>query len=326
MKGRLEHELRTKQKTLNVLKDLPECVSAYYYTLQISKEPGTLYNYIIHIRKFLTFINDLGIELKNIDEAIIGQYFESIKYRETSTGIKKSSYAYQKTIWTVLNQFFTFCTKKGYIIYNPLEMSTRPPQNDVVKRKFLTMEDFNSILSEIASDTERGYIWIRRDKLIFILLMTTGMRKTALTEINLEDIDFEEKTITVIDKRSKIQIYDITDKIESALKSWLSVRTIIAKDNNIDALLLSSKGIRMEPPAVDKVVKKYSKKALGYEISPHKLRASFISLYYDATNGDIKATQEAVGHASISTTSIYLTNRNNARKDAMNFMSRNLKG
>lgn len=324
MKGRLEHELKTKEKIMAVLKDMPEYVNAYYYALQISKEPSTLYNYLIHIRKFLAFIASEGILFENVDEEVIGRYFESIKYRTTNTGIKKSSYAYQKSIWTVLNQFFAFCVKKGYMKNNPLEMTSRPPQNDVVKRKFLSIDDFNKILHTITFDKNSEYVWIRRNRLIFVLLMTTGMRKTALTEINLEDIDYEERTITVIDKRSKIQVYNITTEIENALKDWMALRYQALDGKESDALLISNKGTRMQPPAVDKVVKKYSKMALGYEISPHKLRASFISIYYDATNGDIKATQEAVGHANVATTSIYLSKRNNARKDAMDYISKKL--
>ena len=109
------------------------------------------------------------------------------------------------------------------------------------------------------------------------------------------------------------------------IKRWIEKREKLLHGEDNKALFISSWRRRMSETAIYNLVQKYSEAALGYAISPHKLRAAFISLYHEANGGDIKATCEAVGHADVSTTSIYITNRNNPRKEAQKFMSQSLK-
>ena len=92
----------------------------------------------------------------------------------------------------------------------------------------------------------------------------------------------------------------------------------------MNTLFISYHKRRLDGTDVYRIVKKYTEEALGTGISPHKLRAAFVSNFYKASGYDIEATRQAVGHASISTTSIYITRANNPRKDAVNFMEKNL--
>ena len=328
MQGRLEHELRTKKSIQKLLSEMPTCVSDYYYNIQISKEPMTCLEYLRKINHFLKFAGD---DVAKIDDTIIGRYFEQISYSIDKYGnIKKTSFAYKQTVWSALNQFFTYLTKKKIVDSNPMEQTDRPPKKDKVTRKFLTMEDLNLILSSVKNGAgshkaiAKQKEWIERDMLIIFLFMTTGMRKTALSEINVSDISFTEKKLIVTDKRNKTIEYNVTDEMSDIINVWLKKRNKLLIDKETDALFISSRRERMSEKAIYNLVKKYSEEALGYSISPHKLRAAFISLYYEATGGDIKATCDAVGHADISTTSIYITQRNESRKEAQNFMSRSL--
>jgi site-specific recombinase XerD len=155
--------------------------------------------------------------------------------------------------------------------------------------------------------------------------MNTGMRRTALSEINLDDISFVDRKLTVIDKRHTEQIYDITDEIEDAIMKWLKKREKLLNGVKTDALFISTQRQRITPKSIERIVKKYSKDALGFEISPHKLRAAFITNYYEASGHDLDATCKAVGHSDVSTTYRYITRKNNARTEAINFMSKTLK-
>ena len=83
MKGRLEHELRTIQNIEKLLCGLPECVSSFYYNIQISREPMTCLEYIRKIKTFLDFAN---CEIEDIDERIIGRYFKEIKLKKDKNG------------------------------------------------------------------------------------------------------------------------------------------------------------------------------------------------------------------------------------------------
>ena len=83
-------------------------------------------------------------------------------------------------------------------------------------------------------------------------------------------------------------------------------------------------GILLSESGIYNLVKDVTKRALGYSISPHKLRSTFITLYYEASGHDIEATRLAVGHENIETTSRYIAKDNSARKKAGKFMSDNL--
>jgi site-specific recombinase XerD len=278
------------------------------------------------------FLEFADCDINEIDDNIIGRYFEKIKYKTNEEGetIYTSS-SYKQATWSALNQFFSYLAKRNIIRSNPMENTERPSKKDNVKRIFLTLEDLNSILNTVkrGAGSQKAIAkqkeWVERDILIMFLFMNTGMRKTALSEINIEDISFGEKTLEVTDKRNKTQIYNITDEMEQAIKIWLRKREALLNGERNDALFISSLRKRMSEKAIYNLVQKYSEEALGYSISPHKLRAAFVSLYYEASGGDIKATCEAVGHADISTTNIYITKRNDSRKAAQNFMSQNLK-
>lgn len=329
IKGRLEHELRTRQTIDRLLAEMPKCASDYYYNIQISKEPMTCLEYLRKINNFLKFADT---DIQNIDDTIVGRYFDHINYTIKGDGeICKTSFAYKQSIWSALNQFFAYLTKKKIIESNPMESTERPPKKDSVKRIFLTFEDLNSILDTVkkGAGSQKAIAkqrdWVERDLLIMFLFMNTGMRKTALSEINIEDISFGEKKLLVTDKRNKTQEYNITDEMERVIKTWLKQRKILLNGEQNDALFISSLRKRLSEKAIYNLVKKYSEEALGYSISPHKLRAAFVSLYYEASGGDIKATCEAVGHADISTTSIYITKRNDSRKAAQDFMSKGLR-
>ena len=328
MKGRLEHSLRTKKNIEILLSSMPDCVSGFYYNIQISKETTTCLEYLRKIKLFLDFVD---CDITEISDADVGKYFNKIATKVDSDGdIVETSFAYKKATWTVLNQFFSYLVKKKIVLNNPMEDTERPSQKDNIKRRFLSMDDLNLILGAVKNGAgskkaiAKQKDWIERDMLIMFLFMNTGMRKTALSEINVEDISFGEKTLIVTDKRNKTQIYNITDEMEGVINTWLKKRDKLLKGEEKDALFISSFRNRMSEKAIYNLVKKYSEEALGYAISPHKLRAAFVSLYYEASGGDIKATCEAVGHADISTTSIYITKKNDSRKEAQRFMSKGL--
>lgn len=326
MQGRLEHELKYKKLIQNLLIDLPDYVGDYYYVIQSSCEPGTCFQYIEKIKHCLTFV---GTDLNKITDRKMGEYFESIKYIDKNGIIKSSSFSYRKMIWTVLNRFFIYLVNTERIEKNPMINIKRPQKQDNIERRFLTVQDLNNMLETVGKDanTEKRKMYRHRDYLILYLLMNTGMRNTALTEINVEDIDFENNKLTVVEKRNKIQEYYLTKNMKLVIKRWLRVREKITNQKTGPLFIYEHGGVigRINDKKVRALVSKYSKDALGYAITPHKLRSAFVSLTYEASNHDIEATRLAVGHSNVATTSRYIVQQNSARNIALNHMSNNLK-
>ena len=130
-----------------------------------------------------------------------------------------------------LDFLFSFYLKKKKIIKdNPMDEIKPIRNSDNVKRIRLTANDMENIISAVdrgvgshrAIETQRP--WRSRDKAILLLFIYTGMRETALTEINLNEIDFENNTFKIIDKRHKTQEYIINNRLKEALIEWIQDR------------------------------------------------------------------------------------------------------
>lgn len=177
------------------------------------------------------------------------------------------------------------------------------------RRIIIGEEEFRKLLA--APDDESDYIVSVRDKAMLAIFMTTGMRKSALIEMNIEDVNFDDLTMSYIDKRKKYFTRNIDDMVLIALKDWLEVRPRFVKRNpkGTNALFVSNRGSRFDANNLMRIVKKYSKRALGYEISPHKLRSGFITIMYNH-NHDIEMTRRIIGHSNVATTQRYIRVKN----------------
>ena len=319
MNGRLEHELQINNRTKESLKDLPDYVKSYYMHLQSSKSANTCYTYIQTVKRFIEYIGDTDIN--DVTEDTIQEFFESIKYIKKNGKLHRASAAYTKLSCSSLNSFFLFLYRRKIINNNPTEFIEMPTRKDSVKRVFFSMEDLTNLLNTVIDSNRGTYTWLLRDYTILYLFMVTGMRKTALSEINVEDLNLDESTLKIIDKRDKEHIYILPEEIKKIIIKWLVYRRKYMSEQNFetDALFISQKHNRLSPTAVERTVKYYTKRTFGEAYTPHKLRAAFISLYYAETH-DIEAVRDAVGHADAKTTSRYIVRTNNPRKEAAEFM------
>lgn len=330
MDGRLENKIKNEKKIERMLGELPECVSQYYYSRSSSKESKGSVEYIKKIRAFLSSINNdtKSIDVLKITEDDVSKYLHSIEQTTDNSGnIRETTFSYRKQVYSILNSFFEYLRKRKIIPENPMDCIERPMTKDVVKRKYLDAFDVNFILEciEDGAGSERSKNrqanWVLRDKAIIVLLAMTGMRETALTEINVDDIDFSKETIRVIDKRHKTHIYKMNETIQNALANWIEDRESKLSDQQTDALFISNQQKRISINAVVSIVKKYSLKGLGYEISPHKLRAAFCTILYEKT-GDIEFVRRAVGHSCIETTQRYIVDDDSAKDEAASIMNK----
>jgi len=329
MNGRLEVDQRIFVSVEEKIKTMPSFINEWYYNLRASEITATsCRDFITKVKKYMEFVNggnqDISkLSLDCFSNENLTRYLTSI---QTKTIIKdgveireKTSDSYRQCVWSCLNNLCEYLYTSGKIGTNYLRTIKRPKNNDLVRindnRVLLTETDFNKIL-EAVDHNFKGQRCIQkklkiRDKLILLLLITTGMRRTALSEINFDDIDFSNETVDVIDKREKHHTYKLSKKTMEALNEWLPLRNKLANDTN--AVFITATGGRMNGNDVYKIVDKYCKEALGYHISPHKIRAGFCSVIYDKTK-DIEFTRRTVGHSNIETTKRYIVTKNDERE------------
>lgn len=310
MKGRLEHALKDHAKVKRVLSDFPDYVSEYYYNLSAHGEPKTCYQYVCRVGHFLKYINDdiHTINIEEITQAEISRYMLFLETKRVKkNGIEElapTSNSYRQGNYYALKSFFEFMASNGYISSNPIEKVKLRYKTDEVRRIKLTKDDIRKIVGAV--DDSIG-LWVHRDKVILVLLATTGMRETALTEINVDEVDLENRMLHITDKGDKQHTYYLSSYQVNVINDWLADRKSILYmyESESDAFLITKNFKRMTAHGISDIVQKYSKKAIGKRLTPHKLRAAFCTILYDET-GDINLVREAVGHAGVATTQRYI--------------------
>ena len=329
MNGRTENRLKIEASINSILNTLPDCATGYYYNIASGLEPKACLEYLKKIKSFLKYFNPntKEIDIQNLSQIDVAKYMHSIETKKNKTGDRtETSFAYRKMVHSTLNRFFDYLAANHYITENPMKQIRRPRGSNKVTRYHLTSEDFKKILYQVDEgagnkrSTHRQKKWQSRDYAILTMLMCTGMRETALTEINIDDVNWKTGMITVIDKRHTTHTYHINSKMNDAIKIWLSDRSKLLGEKKCDALFISNQRKRISSDSINDIVHKYTKDALGYSISPHKIRSAFCTILYDQT-GDIEFVRDAVGHKNIETTRRYIVKDGSTKEKSSNIIN-----
>ena len=143
-----------------------------------------------------------------------------------------------------------------------------------------------------------------RDRALFELAYSCGLRVSELTGLDLEHVDRDSGEVRVTGKGSKTRIVPVGRPALEALARWLPVRARLAAPGEA-ALFLGRSGKRLSPREVQRRIKGWAMAAgLSLDVHPHMLRHSFAS-HLLQSSGDLRAVQEMLGHASIASTQVY---------------------
>ena len=334
MQGRLENDFKVSNIIKETLKGMPDYINRWYIKLRASEHQArTCQTYVNIIKKYLNSINNNieKIDVCELTSATVDNFMVSIQTKTDNQGLMVyTSASYQKTVWSALNNFFNFLYKEKMIERNYMEDISRTKESDEErvneKRILLTKDDFNNILEcvieGVGSKSAHTYQekYKNRDVTIFLLFMTTGMRREEMREINVSDIDLIEKKLFIITKGKGRRNLSIDKSVMPYLCAWLNDRKKYLTSSNTDALFINRYGNRMSGQALYDLVDKYCSTALGYHISPHKLRSGFCSILLEEW-GDIHAVMKAVGHKRVETTLRYAVTKNNEQKEAASLIS-----
>jgi integrase/recombinase XerC len=181
---------------------------------------------------------------------------------------------------------------------NPV-LGIRAPRAARPLPKALSVETAQRLLSP---GEEKGPLPLQ-DQAMFELLYSSGLRVGELVALDLDD-DPAQGEVTVTGKGSKTRTVPVGAKARTALKSWLEVRSQIAAPQE-KALFVGSRGARIAPSRVWSRLGAWARRrGLAERVHPHMLRHSFASHLLQSSQ-DLRAVQELLGHASISTTQVY---------------------
>lgn len=184
---------------------------------------------------------------------------------------------------------------------NPV-LGVRAPKAGRPLPKALSVEATQRLLD---SGDETSPVTLR-DRAMFELLYSSGLRLAELVALDLGDgrLDLRQAEVTVTGKGAKTRTVPVGAKARAALQAWLAVRSQLARPAE-KALFVGARGARISPAVVGERLAAWARKSgLPERVHPHMLRHSFATHMLQSSQ-DLRAVQELLGHASISTTQIY---------------------
>jgi len=191
-----------------------------------------------------------------------------------------------------------FLIREGELAHEPAAGVQAPKAR---KRLPTTLDaDTMARLLEFRSDERLGV----RDKAIMELFYSSGLRLAELLGLDLTDLDLRDRTVRVLGKGRKARIVPVGRQAAAALTRWLQERAVLAAVDET-AVFVGVNGRRLGPRIVQKRIASWARlQGLPEHVHPHMFRHSFASHLLESS-GDLRAVQELLGHANISTTQVY---------------------
>lgn len=194
--------------------------------------------------------------------------------------------------------FYQYLARDHGCKQNPC-VGIRAPKSAKRLPQSLSPDEARQLVELDASDTLAV-----RDRAILELFYSSGLRLAELTGLAPGDVNFADATVRVTGKGSKTRIVPVGSHAATALQAWLAVRNVMPKVE-ADALFVGPQGRRLGPRAIQSRVRQRAlQQGIASRVHPHMLRHSFASHVLQSSS-DLRAVQEMLGHASISTTQVY---------------------
>ena len=270
----------------------------YLTTLKLERNlsGNTVSSYKNDISSLLSFLEALGItDPSQVEKKELNSFFSSL----SKTGLSSNSAA---RYYSSIKGFFRYLFVQNYIKENPMEKVSSPKLKKGLPL-VLSVSEVDSILARPDSSNALGL----RDKALLELLYACGVRVSELLSLKVSDLFFNEEMIRVFGKGSKERLVPVGRSAVKWVKEYLmkSRPMLEKKHKSENFLFLNKRGTKLSRMGIWKIVDKYVKDAgIKKEVHPHTFRHSFATHLLEG-GADLRAVQEMLGHADISTTQIY---------------------
>ncbi len=200
---------------------------------------------------------------------------------------------------SAIRSLYRYLIREGLADLNPAQ-AVQAPKSKKRLPSTLDVDQMNGLLDIAVIDSVISY----RDRAMMELFYSSGLRLAELTGLDIRDVDFSDQLVYVTGKGNKSRVIPVGKKAISALYDWLEKRTQWASFEQT-ALFVGKQGRRLGERSIQKRLHYWGKKqGISDRVHPHRLRHAFASHMLESS-GDLRAVQELLGHADISTTQIY---------------------
>ncbi len=251
----------------------------------------TLRNYRQDIGDCLYWLSGRGIEPLALDRPSLREYLTHLNGMSPVSLRRKLS---------TIRGFYRWLAAEGHIDPDPLRGVNGLPKVGRKLPNILSHDEIAMLLNTPDTETQEGV----RDKAILEILYASGIRLAEIHGLDLADVDMATRVLRVSGKGNKQRETLFGQPASDALKDYYPARRLMIHQDE-PAVFVNRDGARMARASIGNMVRKYGKRALGKRIHTHTLRHTFATHLMDG-GADIRIVQELLGHASPSTTAIYL--------------------
>lgn len=251
---------------------------------------NTIEAYQADIKEYFDFFNNDILNLTYEDNLEYLSYLYDLNLNISSQSRKISC----------LKTFYKFLLEKEYIKTSHFDKISLPKKNQKLV-DVLELDTLNNFLNSFTNSTLDI-----RNKAIFELLYSSGLRVSELVSIKLNDINFNDYSIVVLGKGNKERIVYFNKATYDSLEHYINnSRTILLKNNISEMLFINKNGMPLTQRGVQFILKDKWKKIMQFQnITPHQFRHTFATHLLE--NGmDLRVLQELLGHQNLSTTQVY---------------------
>lgn len=276
---------------------LDENIKSYLNHLRHEKflSDNSLETYAYQLQHFINYLNEISIiDYGKIEITHLKKYLALSK----KAGDKANTITLKLV---VVRGFLDWFVEKGILNVNPANM-IKSPKREKRLPKDINVDDMQQLLN-VNVNTPKEI----RDRAIYELIYSAGLRLSELLNLRFEDIDSQEKRMRVIGKGNKERIIPFGEMANTWLKKWLVIRNewtgVLPKGEDI--IFIGTTGKPINPRTIQKRLENWAKaQHLTTHIHPHRLRHSFATHMLESSQ-DLRAVQELLGHANLSTTEVY---------------------
>ena len=328
MTGRMEIEVKYINNINRLLKNEPEYMELFnVFMIADDKTAKTRLNYINNVIRFIHYLKNSERPTETIDDIgklnveIIRKYIVDDDNRViVENGKISDSYKYVR--YFSLNCFFKFLEDGDHISKNPMRKIKTPSNERMKKKVYLDVDEVKEIEKNVSSgNTKRSRLylsqWNERDEAIINLGFHKALRVSAIISINIDDINWEDKSLSVIEKGNKPRHVHLSDGTIKILQSWVQKRNEYVRKNGVEspALFISNKSGRISQKTVGRILRAYAGDINKEKrIVPHTMRSSTGTNYYLKT-GNARAVQQLLGQKSLAATQKYLDDTVQQRRE-----------
>ena len=276
-----------------------DAVARYLTYLEVERRasPNTLAAYGHDLDTLVAFLDarDLSTDVRQIDLYALRAWLGELARTHAASSVARKVAA--------LRSFMRWLRRKGIVDRSPADELATPK----VRRPLPTLLSVDSAqeVMEHSDDTRMG----RRDRAILELLYGSGLRVSELIGLSLVDVELAGRTVTVVGKGDKERMAPLGSKCVAALEAYLAVRPTLVhpklQTQDAKAMFLSPKGVRLGRRDINRIVQTHGTLGAGRgDLHPHALRHTCATHMLDG-GADLRAIQELLGHAKLSTTQRY---------------------